>query len=344
MTKLRVLLLSDGRPGHYHLAHGVAAAVARLGPIDLRELRIDRRSAIPTRLLRSLLKHRAPCGLVLSLGYGLEQGALGDVDLVLSAGGETLPANVAAARTLNVPNIFCGSLRSMAPEQFALVITSYERFAGRPRHLVTLKPSAIDPDELGRPKTIPAFGAYNPPKLAGLLIGGDSGLFRYRGGEWRALVAFLGQLSHVWGTRWLISTSRRTDDQVASDVFTLAKDESVVADFIDYRWAGPGTLPKLFARSDIVVCTEDSSTMLSEAISARLPVIGIAPENHAFKPEEAEYRQWLLNNSWCRCLPIAELSVEVFATALGEVRPMPGNHLDRLAAAIKERLPQLARR
>ena len=341
MDGLNIALLSDGRPGHYHLAHGVAAAIARLRPVSLREIRIDRRRAVPARLLRGLLNARMPAGPVLGLGYGIGKSALEGADLVLSAGGETLPANVAAARALGVPNIFCGSLRSMPPEQFSLVVTSYARFADLPRHLITLKPSAIDPDALGRPKSVPNFGHENPPKLAGLLIGGDSGLFSYQDAEWRKLIAFLSEVSGAWGTRWLISTSRRTAKQVGEAVFELAKDKSVVADFIDYRWAGPGTLPKLYGRSDIILCTEDSSTMLSEAISARLPVVGVAPEHHSFKAEEGEYRQWLLQNDWCRCLPIADLDLTAFGRALGELRPMAENHLDLLAVEIDKRLPQL---
>ena len=341
MSELNIALLSDGRPGHYHLAHGVAAAITRRRQVALHEHRIDRRRSVPARLLRGLLNLKAPAGLVLGLGYGLAVAPFQDADLVLSAGGETLPANAALARALDVPNIFCGSLRAMPPEAFSLVVTSYERFAGLPRHLVTLKPSAIDPEALGRPAVVPNFNAHNPPELAGLLIGGDSGLFHYRDEEWRRLIDFVRELSQAWGIRWLISTSRRTDPKVGEAVFELAKDKSIVADFIDYRWAGPGTLPKLFGRSDIIVCTEDSSTMLSEAISARLPVVGVAPEDHSFKPEEGEYRRWLLASNWCRCLPLAGLSIAAFDTALSEVRPMAHNHLDQLAGEIAQRLPHL---
>ena len=37
---LKALLLSDGRPGHYHLAEGVLAAVARLRPVETVRLEI----------------------------------------------------------------------------------------------------------------------------------------------------------------------------------------------------------------------------------------------------------------------------------------------------------------
>ena len=64
----------------------------------------------------------------------------------------------------------------------------------------------------------------------------------------------------------------------------------MVARFIDYRTAGPGTLPEVFATAEVIVCTEDSSTMISEAVSARLPVVGVAPAAHRFTDEEEAYR------------------------------------------------------
>ena len=115
----------------------------------------------------------------------------------------------------------------------------------------------------------------------------------------------------------------------------------MIEDFIDFRTAGPGTLPRLLGKADVILCTEDSSTMISEAISARLPVVGVAPAQHAFKPEEAEYRRFMLNNDWCRFVPIAELSLVAFDRALGDIRPLAENPLDALAARLRERLPQL---
>lgn len=286
MDPLRILHLSDDRPGHYHLAEGVIAAAGRLREVVCECRVVRRQRLIPARLLRSWAARRPPAaGPILGLGYGIRADRLPAADLVVSAGGETMAANIVAARHLGAANIFCGSLRGLAPELFSLVVTSYARFADAPRHIVALKPSAMDPDALNRPKTVPRFGAAQPPERAGLLIGGDSGLFKYRDEEWRALLAFLPQLSASWGTRWLVSTSRRTAPWVADAVAELARDPAVVEDFIDFRTAGPGTLPRLFGRADIVLCTEDSSTMISEAVSARLPVVGVAPERHAFKPE-----------------------------------------------------------
>lgn len=339
MRPLEILILSDDRPGHYHLAEGIAAAVARRRKVEIRRIDIERRRSTPGRLLAGMA--RIGSGLVLRCGYGLKAADLGTADLVVSAGGDTLAANVAAARLLSAANVFCGTLRHFAPEDFSLIVSSYARHRALPRHLVALKPSGIDPDGWQRtPEQASLHG--RPPLRAGLLVGGNSGLFAYTLEEWRRLIAFLAQSHAAQGTRWVVSTSRRSPDHIGDAVAALAaKPGGPVAEFIDFRVAGPGTLPRLFAGVDAILATEDSSTMISEAVCARLPVVGVAPAAHDFKDEEREYRAFMRDEGWCRFLPLDRLSPETFAAALGEVTPLSENHLERLADALQARLPQL---
>lgn len=341
MRALAILILSDGRPGHYHLAEGVASAIARRRRVTTTRLQITPRRALPGRAAAIALNLGLPPGLVLAAGYGLSARTLPAADLVISAGGHTRAANVAAARALGAANILCGTLRHLTPESFSLIVTSYARHAGLPRHLVALKPSGFDPDSLGgqRPQP-PAPGTA--PQIAGLLVGGNSGLFRYREAEWQRLAAFLDASQAQHGTRWIVSTSRRTPAAVADLLAAQAgRPGGPIAELIDFRTAGPGTLPGLFTRVQAVLCTEDSSTMLSEAVCAQLPVVGVAPAEHAFKDEEREYRAFMAEQSWCRFLPLERLEPDGFVAALSQVHPLTGNHLDRLADALADRLPQL---
>ena len=343
VTPLKVIFLADTRPGHYHLAEGVIAALQRLRPVEVTRILVHRRWIVPTRWLRRRINAESfyPPRM-LRMAYRIDAESLPKADLVVSAGGETQMPNICVTRFLAVPNIFCGSLlRGLGPENFSLVISSYDRDAGSPRHMVVLKPSSIDPEALGRTATVPRYGPDRHPRLAGLLIGGNAGPFRYRRGEWERLLDFARALSKAWGTRWLVSTSRRTPDFVAGRVAELAKNDSVIAHFIDYRTAGPGTLPDVFRKAEVIVCTEDSSTMVSEAVSARLPVVGVAPDAHQFTDEESAYREFLVRNNWCRVLPIASLTPEIFAAALSEIEPIKENPLDALAAKLKERLTAL---
>jgi uncharacterized protein len=343
LTPLKVIFLADTRPGHYHLAQGVIAAIARLRPVEVTRVEVKRKWIVPTRWLRRRIKAKTfwPPRM-LRMAYRIDADALPKADLVVSAGGETHMPNICVSRLQNIPSIFCGSLlRGLGPENFSLIVSSYERDADSDRHLVVLKPSSIDPDALGRPTEVPQYGPQRYPAIAALLIGGNAGSFRYSRKDWARLFAFIAQVSKDWGTQWLVSTSRRTPDWVADHVAELAKNDDTVARFIDYRVEGPGTLPEIFAKAEVIVCTEDSSTMISEAVSARLPVVGVAPAKHHFTDEEAEYRSFLVRHDWCRVLPIAELTPESFAGALAEIRPIKENPLDTLARKLKERLPQL---
>ena len=344
MKPLRVFLLSDDYPGHFNFAHGVLAAMERLRPLTL----------VEERSVRGLISWRmravrpfvgggpAALRLALRLGYGIDARNIPPVDLVISGGGDTIAGNVALARLLGVPNVFCGSLRGgLKLDQFSLVVTSYEEKVDHPRHIGTLKPSIFGPETFRRPSRPVRYGPKHPPKRAGLLIGGDSGKFRYRRDEWPALLAFVRELGAAWNMRWLISTSRRTPDFVADRLADLAKDASLVERFIDFRTAGPGTLRPIFQDAEIMVCTSDSSSMLSEAIAVHLPVIGLLPASHGFKPQEAEYRRMMEEKGWARFLPLAGLSVERFGAALSDVQPPTENHLELLARRIREKLPAI---
>ena len=342
MRPLSISILTDGRPGHYHLAEGVAAAIARRRPVTVTMVPVMRRRLMPGRVTAALLKRGVSPATIMWLSGGPKLDSLRGTDIVISAGGDTLVANAAVASGLGIPGIFCGTLRHLPPQSFSLVVSSYARHAGLARHLVTLKPNGMDPDKLAAERPSPDGRDQGRPRIAGLLIGGDSGLFKYSEDEWRRLIEFLDRSHERLGTRWIVSTSRRSPDHVANALVAVAaRKVGPIAELIDFRSAGPGTLPRLLSRVEAVLCTEDSSTMLSEAVCARLPVVGVAPVIHSFKDDEREYRAFMQGEGWCRFVSLADLTPERFADALSEVRPLAENHLDRLADQLAAHLPQL---
>jgi uncharacterized protein len=341
MKTLEVLLLADDKPGHYHLAQGVIAALERLVNINTTRINVRQRRWAPGRILSALVNNKVSEKTILNFGYGINLKDLARADLVISAGGNTLAANIAAARTCNAENIFIGSLRHFYPHDFSVVITSYERFAHLPRHLVSLKPCPLDPDALDRPENSPLYGADNPPAIAGLLLGGNTTGYKFKPNEWQKLIALLDDTHQSWGTKWLVSNSRRTPD-FASDLFAQKATQSDNwLEFIDYRYAGPGTVQRIYANADVILCTQDSSSMISEAIAAQRHVIGLTPEVHDFTPQEKEYRQYLQQNNWTRTLAIASLSPEIIEKTLDQICPMKQNHLNLLAEKLAQRLPEL---
>lgn len=339
MPPLRILLVSDGRPGHYHLAEGIVAAAARLRTVELRRLEVRRPAWMPGRVLSAMLNAGLPPEQILSRIYAVAASGLPDSDLVVSAGGDTLAANISVARILRAPNIFYGSLRRFKPEDFALVLTSYARNASRQNSAMTLKPSKLDPDELGQP-TVRA--ASDTPSVIGMLVGGDAGGFTYSSADWDRLVTLIEELNRHYGTRCIVSNSRRTDERASERIAQLAAlHDGPILDFIDVRQAGAGTLASLFARSDAVVVTADSSSMVSEAVWTRRPVVTLSPEIAQFTPDERSYRDYLAHEGWCRELALREATPMRLMESFAQVQPLAINPLDHLAALLKQRLPQL---
>lgn len=343
MPPTRILILSDGRPGHFNLAEGIAAAVERLGPSQT--FRMDvRRGRWSGATLAALTRARLPARRLLGLVYGVDDPDVPGCDLIVSAGAETLAASIWLARLRRVPNIFYGSLRLFSPTDFALVLTSYARNANRPRHALALKPSRLDPDSLPPAAGGAAdAGAAPRPAALGLLIGGDAGAVRYTDAEWRGLTEFIRAMRKSRGTRWLVANSRRTPDHVSDALAALADgDRACIETFLDVRTAGPGTLPALIAACDAMVCTADSSSMISECIWARRPTVAIMPAAFPLDRDERGYRDWLQQQKWYVEIGLDHLSVATFDVVLEMISPLTGNPLNELADLIAARVPRLA--
>ncbi|KUO67606.1 MAG: hypothetical protein APF80_12685 [Alphaproteobacteria bacterium BRH_c36] len=340
---LRVLLISDGRPGHFNLSEGIVAAVARRRPVEVHRLDVRRPRWIPGWTMAVLTNAGiSPVRLLQSL-YGITEEGLGQPQLIVSAGGNTLSASIAAARLTKAPNIFYGSLRRFAPRDFALVMTSYAADANAPNRLMWLKPSKLDPaDHPCATNSRSAAISATAPQNLGLIVGGDAGTVRYTGDDWDKLMGLLEACSKAWGSRWIVANAPRTPEAVSNRLAAqTSRPDSPIANFIDVRSAGPGTLDLLLGGSQAVVCTADSSTMLSETVWMQRPVVAVAPRDFALPENETAYRDWLEKNGWSRQMPIDSLTPGTLSAALARIVPIAHNPLDQLAAELQKRLPGL---
>ena len=333
MAELNALLLSDGKPGHYRLAEGIAAAIARRRAITLTRLDVTRPGWLPARALCALTNRAATAAYVPRL---LELGLhpVPACDLVVSGGGDTLAANILLARAYGCINIFYGSLRRYRPSDFSLVLTSYAANAARPNHAFAMKPSAFDPDGLG----LRRLNAL-PDVTLGLLIGGDSGTVRYFDADWDRMLALLAHAPQA--PRLIASNSRRTPPSVSDRIAALATHAAGRLRFIDVRQEGAAPLTQLLAASDVVAVTVDSSSMISEAIWARRPVVALAPRRAGLPALEQGYRDGLSRAGWLGSIALADGTTDAIIAAARALTPLQDNPLDQLAGLLASRLPAL---
>jgi mitochondrial fission protein ELM1 len=335
MSVLKAIELQDDKPGHFHCSEAILAAAQRLRQVTVERVRIRRPWYAPPAVLTALIDRRTSPAFVLKRIYGIDAATLPKGDLIVSAGGDTIAANIALARLTGAPNIFFGSLRQFAPADFTLALNAYAIDRPAANQLQILKPSPADPAGL----PVPDLDHRRLPKVSGLLVGGDSGDVRYTEKDWNQLLAFLGDAHVRLGMTWIVSNSRRTP-QAVSDRLAAATGHAIQR-FIDVRRAGSGTLGALFAESGAVAVTSDSSAMLSEAIWMRRPVVALRPEALRLPKAEAEYRSWLESNAWCREIALPDLTAERYASALREVIPLADNPLANLSRVLATRLPTL---
>ncbi|MCB1528692.1 MAG: mitochondrial fission ELM1 family protein [Hyphomicrobiaceae bacterium] len=333
---LKILLFADNRPGHVQLAEGVIAAISHCRPVDVLRVDVARSVLFPNRLLARLLTTAINKKWLLSVAYNVDVNRLEGRELIVSSGGNTLGANILAARLLGAVNIFYGSLRQFDPLDIALALTSYEHHTTHPNIVAALKPSSLDPDEF------PAYTSVDEvPRTLGVLIGGDgSGLF-YTQEDWIGLLNFCQCFHDAFASKFIVANSRRTPHKTSDLIAQFAARNGAFVEFIDVRTAGPGTLPPLFAQSEVVLASADSSSMVSEAIWLRRPTLALYPMNGRLEHAEAVYRAQLVTKGHLAEISIEDLTPRSVLTHLTALTPMRNNPRQSLADLLRKRLPTL---
>ncbi len=334
---LKAVLLSDGIPGHFRCAEGILEAARRLARIDVVTISVRRSRFVPGRFLAWLTEgRRLHPSTILSRVYGVAVHEVPRPDLIVSAGGDTLAANIALARLTGSPNIFFGSLRRYSPEDFSLALNSYPATRPGGNQARILKPSPADPSTL----PVAELDHREGPRVCGLLVGGPSGDARWTERDWARLFQFLEQTHLKFGMTWIVSNSRRTPSSVSDRLHAMSEDAAgPMRRFIDVRAAGSGTLMDLFRDCAAVAVTADSSAMVSEAVWMRRPTVALWPTDLVLPEKEVEYRNWLGERHLFRDLELADISPERYVAALREVAPMAENPQEELARLLAAKLP-----
>lgn len=301
-------------------------AMSRKLPIDIERVELRSRSLIPGRIARFLSIHLPPA-FVLGLVYGRSIGNRSRPDVVLSAGGKTLAANVAFRKAYRTLNVFSGTPRHVGSSHFSLVLTPYRSQAALPNTLCALKPSALDPDAFPLPKPFPADGFR-----VGVLVGGPIPSANFMMDDWRALCRLLKALHEECSCALTIVTSRRTPDE-----FYAAYDEVMRGDlggvhFVDYRKPGTGSINDGYA-ADAILVTSDSMSMITEGCAARRPVVVLEPDvTQPFRDGEAV--RTLAEDGYLAVRRVRSASIPDVTALFTSLFPMKANHLDVLAEAV----------
>jgi mitochondrial fission protein ELM1 len=328
---MRILILSDGRPGHYRQSEAIVAAIARKRPVETSRIEVRLTKAIP-RALAPRLARFLPPHAYLVIAHGLSERDFPACDLVVSAGAITFGANIALAKLRAIPNVIAGSLRGLNPHDVSLTLLPYARARELPNHACLIKPAAIDPDTL--PAARPWSGLPSEDERSiGVLIGGPTATAAFDALDWKRLADLLTECADQPGVSLRLATSPRTPSESYDALEPLGARPNV--QFIDFRKAGPGSAGPIY-ECDAMFVTSDSMSMITEAVAAQRPAIALAPA--ITKPNaDDEAVETLAKDNYLRIVRLVDATPQSLDAALMSISPMRENHLDILAETILSR-------
>jgi mitochondrial fission protein ELM1 len=341
VAPLHVWVLSDAQPGHFNLSRGVVAALERIRPVQVHWLTLSLRLGLARNPLRLLLNHAAtpPAPGWLKLFYVMPELPSGRCDLVVSAGGKTSFANAWLAKRLGAKNIFAGSLRRLSPGLFDVVVTLEPIEPASPNNLVLeLPPSTVAMNDLAcHAQALRDALGLGDEKLWTLMIGGDGAGYRYREADWAQLARLLDELSRRYNRRWLLLSSRRTGRDAERLLQNLIENSCVAAT----RWYGEGgdfVVEACLGAAERVFVTEDSMTMVTEAICSRRPVVNLRPAEVAATRRYAAMIARFEQRGWLVRYAIEELAAEPQRLDDIQCKVLDSSPLEDLAAQLAGRL------
>lgn len=297
-----IWVLSDGLPGHVNQSIGISKALQSELPHERVTISFQLRFKILRPFMRALanffplLLNR----LTLKLFYRHDPLPPGMPVLILSAGGNTLFANVAIARIYGTSNVFSGTTKGYRHKLVRLIFTVSP--LGDTTNNVVLD---LPPANFSAATEVKQVKPFKRPYA--MLIGGEGAGYHYQSVDWQLLAAALGKISQREGVSWLLTTSRRTGEKSESLLRTAVPCEC--CEKAIWYATKPAKVVKTFlSECEAVFCTEDSLTMVSEAIYSHKPVITLQPEVMQPESNDAEALKKYEELGFIRRLKITELA------------------------------------
>lgn len=282
-----IWVLSDGKPGHYNQSLAVAEALQALTPATVHTISL-RVGKIGKYLLRGLL-NRKWGRWILKRFFSFNAAILfydvdlpeGIPDIIVSSGKDTSMLNALLGIWYGAKTLYIGHPKKLDNRLFT--------------HVLTVLSLGFDNEiVLDVAPTLPYKGDFeefcNKYKLDPntrywtLLIGGDGAGYRYTQQEIEALIAFVNATSEQ--IQWLVTTSRRTPE----DFEVQMQKQMKTAVFVAYNQKPEKVIGGFLALSERVFVTEESASMVSEAVASGKPVVTLYPASYS---SEEDYRKIL---------------------------------------------------
>lgn len=338
MTRMRILILSDGIAGHDRSSLGMLTALAKHRRVEADVLPIRETRRLSRRVKRTLAG-LLPFERFWQSFYRIEGEAspfnplplrrdlpTERVDLVISTGPRTSAANIAIARRLEAKNVYFGFSKWPSDGFYTALLTS-ERRRSHPHRAYTLRPSELDAAELPNARPL---APTRTERHASLLFGGQSKHYYYTMADMELLAERLIALGRdlPW-LKWTVFDSRRSPAAEIDRLVEIVKSSDAPVEFV--RFAEQGLLSNNPAfRSDLVMVTADSMSMLAESIASRRPTGILFADRYKPPKRDAIEHMAMITDRRAFPLTFSGLTADTLLKGTAGLETLPGSQLDAL--------------
>lgn len=277
---LTIWVIDEGSLGHLSQSAGLAEGLAKITPSQIviirgrSKLRGWQRpfvqwmmgkqgKPLPSRLLKRVVDLKIP-----------EQ--VSSPDLIISSGGKSVFAARTLSRQHRAPYVYIGERKPFPAAWFDLVLSPVPGESSSNSLDIELIPTPVSP------QTLMEHGFVQPDTWC-MIVGGASRSHLYEVKDWVSLACQMNDIALRESIRWCVTTSRRTGKRA----------ESLIRDHLDPKFLNEAvwwsdetkdkSLQNLMAMSEVLFVTQDSITMVTEAVSAGKPTVVVRPDVTSFR-------------------------------------------------------------
>lgn len=299
--KLTVWIVLDRKAGHRSMTMGMLRSMRCEFSLTVFELQYR----AWTRPLGRLLQRCWPHGIsFVSCGITSSSDLSESPDLVIGSGGGVQWAVAALAKKHAVFSVFIGSPRAIPISEYGMVIHYDPALESSGVVLLPALPGLINRDiiMIASKKFMESRAPLNH-QIACCLIGGNGAGYIWSEKDGILLGDRLNEVAAQTGLRWVITTSRRTPRKMESALRKRLSESAVY----DACWAGEGDTRRVVAAylglAERVLVSEDSMSMVHEAMASGIPVSVFSSDQHRVDPKhenflvKAEKGKWIQRNT-----------------------------------------------
>lgn len=276
---MRILILSDGIPGHFNQSIGIAKILSEefevVYEVVESKLKLNALRSISMQLQKLLVinLNLFKANLILSFFFKID---LDKFDLIISTGKKVAYQSAALSLISGIKNIHAGTIKTIDRKFYTAHITGLADRQSPNNIVTTIPPTKYKPIK---------YVNNQDNKLSLFLIGGDGAGYSYDLNDWAMLATNIELMFNKDNIKPIIVTSRRTDKAHETYLYNRLANLCSKDSIWFHKERIPLDLEKIFNKVSIIFVTEESATMAAEAISSGLPTSTLYPDGHNQKNE-----------------------------------------------------------